>query len=172
MTGAQGTHGGLPARAAEAFVLKRLLDGGLITADSRASLVEMLALPGTRSALHAVAADSTGDMQDILAFLSRDSLMPLAPLTSFQVQKPAFDRTGAQLARRGALAFETMESDLLVAVLNPYDVELQEDVRRVAACRCMFFLVDPSDYDRGLKSLGVDPTVPATSDSAAEGVER
>ena len=162
----QHSHSEPPAPGAEAFVLNKLLGSGLITAGIHARLTERLATPGTLSALHVIAADAGNDMGAIIAFLSHDSNIPVAPLASFQAQKLAFDLAGPDFAARGALAFETMESDVLVAILNPYNRNLQDDIRRTTECRCMFFLVDPADYDQALDSLGVDLTTP---DAAAGG---
>jgi hypothetical protein len=64
------------------------------------------------------------------------------------------------MTQRGALVFEVMGPDCLVAVLNPFDKDLQDDVRRATGRRCHFYLVSSPDYDVALanirKAMGVD----------------
>ena len=68
------------------------------------------------------------------------------------------------MARRGAIAFELMGVDVLVAVLNPLDKDLQKEVSEVVGRRCHFFLVTASDYDTALanvKKALAEPTLVA-----------
>lgn len=84
----------------------------------------------------------------ILQFMSVNSGLPIIPLGQFDLQKEAYSLLPLDfMTHRAAVIFELMGADALVAVLNPYDIELREDVRRLAGRKCHFFLTTAQAYD-------------------------
>lgn len=144
----------------EAFVaLKLVLAGAITEGEYMVALDDLYASPsperpGTpRSALHALQRGGFGGGTKTLVVLASDSGVPLLPLARFQPQVEAFSRLPVEFATvRGALAFDCLHEDLLVAVLNPYNLVLQEEVRRVGK-RAIFYLVAAAEYDATLSLL-------------------
>ena len=84
----------------------------------------------------------------ILQFMSTNSGLPIIPLGQFDVPKEAYSLLPMDfMMRRAAIVYELMDSDALVAVLNPYDTELRDEVRRVTGRPCHFFLTTALAYD-------------------------
>ena len=52
---------------------------------------------------------------------------------------------------RGAIGFESVAEDLLVALLNPFAPQLRLDVEQVCGKKCHFYLARPSEFDALLK---------------------
>jgi hypothetical protein len=86
--------------------------------------------------------------------LSRLSNIPIIALSSFEIQKDAYTQLPTEFVTRiGAIGFESVGSDLLVAVLNPTDNELQAEVRRITGRKCHFYLTSASDYDTAVVNI-------------------
>lgn len=84
----------------------------------------------------------------ILQFMSINSGLPIIPLGQFDLQKEAYSLLPLDfMARRAAVVFELMDSDALVALLNPYDTELRDEVRRLTGRPCHFYLTTALAYD-------------------------
>ncbi len=91
------------------------------------------------------------DLQAKLQFVARDSGVPPVPLSRFDPSPDALARLPRTYPfEGGALPFNTVANRLLVAVLDPYDKELQAGVRAAAGIPCEFFLVGASEYDAAL----------------------
>lgn len=157
----QGTPPGLAGHPdAEGLLVRKLVEAGLVTAEDGYAVAADLVM-GTEvgqerplSALHALRERGIRNLVDIALFLSKDSGVPMLPLAQFTPQHACFASLDKSLADcAGALAFDSLGDALLVAVLNPYDEDLQ---RRVAACAgrpCVFYLVLPSHYDEALAAM-------------------
>jgi hypothetical protein len=84
-----------------------------------------------------------------LAMLAEKSGLPLLPLHAFEPQREAGQALPFDYQMvRGALPFDAISRDLLVAVLNPLSEDLRRDVARVTKRACHFFLVSPGDFER------------------------
>ena len=53
----------------------------------------------------------------------------------------------------GALVFDTLGPDLLVALLNPFDQVLRSEVTALTGRVCHFYLVSAPDYDKALANI-------------------
>jgi tetratricopeptide (TPR) repeat protein len=90
----------------------------------------------------------------ILQFMSANSGLPIIPLGQFDLQKEVYALLPLDfMTHRAAVVFELMDSDALVAVLNPYDTELREEVKRVTGRKCHFFLTTSLAYDACLDKI-------------------
>ena len=104
--------------------------------------------------LHVLHDRAFKNIDKVMNFLSTDSGLPILNLASFEVQKDAYKALPIEvMMHRAALPFEAMGEDLLVALLNPYDTELQEDMRRITGRKCHFYLVTSETYDSCLASI-------------------
>ena len=106
------------------------------------------------SVLHALADRQFKGMDKVLTHLCKLSGLPLIVLSSFELNPEAFMLLPMEfMTRRGAIVFDLMGRDALVAVLNPVDKDLQADVKRVLKRECHFYLSNSSDYDAVLGAI-------------------
>jgi hypothetical protein len=124
-------------------------DYSAVVHDLTENSMKMLDVPV--SVLHALHDRNFKNIERVIAYLSKASGKPFVALAFFDIPKDTFKTLPLDMAaRRGALVFEVMGTDALVAILNPYDQELQEDVKRATGKRCHFFLVSSVDFDTAL----------------------
>jgi hypothetical protein len=72
-------------------------------------------------------------------FASRPELVPLLP--------------EAFIEQRGALVFDLLGKECLVAVLNPFSAALRQEVERRLGAACHYYLVRASDFDAAAERL-------------------
>ncbi|MBN1671686.1 MAG: hypothetical protein JXR37_11660 [Kiritimatiellae bacterium] len=143
-----------------AYVAERLRQAGQLTDAQHALVLETLEKGPARgrerplSVLHVMEELRVGNTTASALYLARDSSLPLIPLRQFTPQKEAYSLLPMDIMKkRGALAFDTLAESVLVAVLNPYDTELQTEVERETGHICNFYLALPSDYDETLNRI-------------------
>lgn len=89
-----------------------------------------------------------------MGFVSREAKTPIISLQSFDLQPVAVALLSREFAiRRGALVFELLKDDALVAVMNPFDLSLRADIERTTGRACHFFMTLPRDFDAAVASL-------------------
>lgn len=147
-------------KTSEQFVAERLFAAHLLTKlDYEAVLTELSndrrAEPRRpHSAMHVIYRQGFRNAPEMLASLAKDSGMPLVPLARFAPQQAAFSLLGpAYAVARGALPFEMIDGELMVAVLNPYNTLLQTEAQQLAGLPCLFYLACPDEYDAALDTL-------------------
>ena len=102
----------------------------------------------TVSVLHVLETRAFNGLERVMGYASRDTKTPLISLQAYEVApEKAHQLTLEFMIRRGAVIFGGVLDELLVAVLNPYDAHLREDVTRQTGCTCHFFLASPSEFD-------------------------
>jgi tetratricopeptide (TPR) repeat protein len=113
--------------------------------------------------LHVLSNRDFPNLEKVIAFLSRNSATPVVSLSGFDLQRDAYTLLPpAFMENRGALVFELMgPNDALVAVLNPYDAGLREEVSLMTRKKCHFYLVTADDYDKALDSIRKELQNPA-----------
>lgn len=103
---------------------------------------------------HALADRGFKNMDKVLRFMAVNSGMPIIPLGSFDLQREAAGLLPLDfMTRRAAVVFDLMGHEALVALLNPYDTELREEVLRRVGRPCHFFLTTAHAYDLYLERL-------------------
>ncbi len=138
----------------------KLFEAGEISQEDYATVAHDLAElsvdphPSTASVLHVLETHAYSGMERVMGYASRETKTPILSLAAFQVGPD----TAAALPldftiRRGALVFGTILDELLVAVLNPYDQTLREDVIHETGCTCHFFLALPSEFDDAVAEI-------------------
>jgi hypothetical protein len=137
-----------------------LLQAGELTEDEYSSIVQDLTECLSRdmevpvSVVHVLHDREFRNYEKILAFISKDSGTPLISMSNFDLSPDVYNVLPLNfMMHRGAIVFERMETDLLVAVLNPYNKELQQAVRSITGCNCHFYQVAPEDYDSSLEDI-------------------
>ena len=150
-----------------------LMEAGELTQDEYAAVVQDLSENSSKridvpiTVLHALNDRQFKKLDRILVYLSRTSSMPVIAPSMFEIGKDVFSLLPIDfMTRAGAIAFETVGSDVLVAVLNPLDAELQAEVRRVIGRKCHFYVTSAPDYDAALsnirKAIGDKPAAQAS----------
>lgn len=137
-----------------------LMEAGELTQEEYAAVVQDLSEnSGKRvdvpiSVLHALHDRQFKKLDRVMVYMSRLSNVPVVALSSFDIQKDAYTQLPTEFVTRiGAIAFESVGADLLVAVLNPMDTELQAEVRRITGRKCHFYLTGASDYDTAVVNI-------------------
>lgn len=145
---------------AELSLAWKLLEAGhikqeeydLIVNDLSENSAKQLDTPVT--VLHVLEDREFRQINSILAYLSKDSGLPIIPLSRFEITPECVDMLPIEvIAHRGAIVFDTMGRDALVAVLNPYDEDLQKEVAQLVGRKCHFFLTPASEYDAALADI-------------------
>ncbi len=138
----------------------KLFEDNLISQQDYSTLVQDLTESSSRnegdtvSVLHALEATHHKDLDQIIAKLSESSRLPYLSMGTFTIRPellPLLDLSFVR--RRGALVFEVLSQDLLVAILNPFSKQLRQDVETLTGRRCHFFLTKASEFDVAVNQL-------------------
>lgn len=139
----------------------QLHQGGLLTQEEYAGVAQDLAevstsdVTTTVSVLHVLHDRQFRNLDNVILFAARDTNTPAISLTSFDVQRDAASLLPLNFVIRcGALVFETLGADALVAVLNPYNKALRQDVQKALGRACHFYLTTPADFDATVTKIG------------------
>ena len=164
------TPGRLPASPLASFNISdeielawKLFDHREISQEEYSALVrdltEMSATPhaGTVSVLHALEAGNHKNQDRILAFLAQEAEMMGTPFISLAcfAMRAELSRTLPHdfMVNRGAIVFESLGRERLVAILNPFSQALRNDVQHLCGQPCHFYFVKASDFDDALRRL-------------------
>lgn len=145
---------------AELALAWNLVQAGELTQDEYSSVMHDLTESSTRNnevpvtVLHVLKDRGFKNYERILGFLATNSGMPIVPLAGFELQKDANSLLPLDImSHRGAIVFEMMGKEPLVAILNPYDMELKKLVEETTARKCHFYLTAAEDYDKYLETV-------------------
>ncbi len=137
-----------------------LLQAEELTQEEYSTVVQDLSENASRnidvptSVLHVLHDRSFKQLQRIVASLVQATGLPLIALSNFEVPSEVSSLLPEEfMTRRGAIAFETMNDDLLVAILNPYATSLMGRVSDVTGKRCHFYLTTAVEYDSTLNTI-------------------
>ena len=158
------TRGKAPARrldiSNEMSLAWELAQAGEITQDEYTEVVHDLTENSTKAlnspvtVLHVLEDRQYKNRERIHAYLAKLSGTPLITLSSFDLQPAAFNMIPMDImARQGAIAFDQMAQDLLVAILNPFNKDLQENIKAVTGRECHFYLVSAADFETALEKI-------------------
>ena len=82
--------------------------------------------------------------------------MPMIPIELFEVQRAAAAVLApAYVHVRGVLPFALLGGDVLVAVLNPLNLALQEETVARAARPCHFFMAHPRTWQQAAAKITI-----------------
>ncbi len=112
---------------------------------------------GTVSVLHTLEASQHKSQDRILSFLAQESEetgSPFISLSCFTMRPDLAHLLPADfMVNRGAIVFETLGREKLVALLNPFNQALRADVQQLCASPCHFFLARASEFDNAIARL-------------------
>jgi hypothetical protein len=90
----------------------------------------------------------------LMTYLCRKSDVPVMSLGQYDENEELCRLLPLDfMTHHGALPFARVGTDLQLAVLNPFDRELVDEVSRLVGCRCHPFLVTPQEYDQRLAAI-------------------
>ncbi|MBN1269907.1 MAG: hypothetical protein JXB04_09980 [Kiritimatiellae bacterium] len=163
---------------AELALAWNLLQAEEISQDDYTSIVQDLTESTTKqigtpiSVLHVLSDRQFKNADKILTFMSKDSGLPIITLDRFDIRPEAYNMLPPEFSsQHGALVFDLLGGEPLVAILNPHETELRAEVARLAGAKCHFFLVTASDYDLALKKMK-DATAAAAPAGAAPSAKK
>lgn len=140
-----------------------LQQAGQLSEDQYSSVVHDLSENSTKniespvSVLHVLSDRGLLNLDDVVGFLAKDSSTPIIKLSNFELQHEAYSLLPIEfMTCRGAIIFELMGKDALVAILNPYDKEIRTDLTQVTRKNCHYFLVTAEEYDNYLDAIKKD----------------
>ena len=138
----------------------KLYDEGQISQEDYSTLVrELTETPHTNkdeivSVLHALEATNHRNLDEILSFMSRTSRLPYLSLSAFTMRPELVPLLPSDFIQaRGALVFDMLSDDLLVAVLNPFSESLRREVQARTGKSCHFYLVRAAEFDLAFRKL-------------------
>jgi tetratricopeptide (TPR) repeat protein len=106
------------------------------------------------STLHALHDRNHAGLNDIMAFASTACNTPMICLANFDLQKDTCSLISLEfMVNRGAIVYETIGNDALVALLNPYDDKLKMDLAGLIGKECHFYLAPAEDFDNALEKI-------------------
>lgn len=137
-----------------------LMEAGELTQDEYAGIVQDLAEVSGQGAdrpssvLHVLESSAAPNLEQIVSYVAKEYGTPIVLLDNFEFNADAATLLPRDfIVKRGAMVFEFLGSDALVVVLNPSDTELREDVKRLTAKSCHFYVTLASQFDRGIERL-------------------
>ncbi len=109
---------------------------------------------GTVSVLHVLQGRGFSNLDKLIVAVARETYMPLIDLRLFDIPREAATSLPLEfIIQRGALPFERMGSEILVALLNPFDESLRQDTSTLADCKCHWFLTKPESFDKAVDTV-------------------
>lgn len=106
------------------------------------------------SVLHVLHDRGFSQMNRVMNYMSSRSGVPCISLLNFELPEEVVGVLPLEVpVHRGALPFGFFGNDLLVAVLNPFDNMLVDQVEKVGGHRCHTYLVSAEEYDVALGKL-------------------
>lgn len=146
--------------SAEIDLAWKIMEQELITQEEYASLVrdltEMSAgkQTATVSLLHALEGSHHKGLENILAWMAQAARTPYISLACYAMRQELRKILPDDfIVHHGALAFDTMGRELLVAMLNPFNEGLRALVQKTAGRTCHFYLARASEFEEAHKRL-------------------
>ncbi len=138
----------------------RLYEDNLISQDEYSTILHDLTevaeqkLNVPASVLHVLHDRGFMSTEGIISYLSEKSEVPFVVLSNFEIGEETAEVIPEHFyTHAGALPFGFIGSDLMVAVLNPFNKRLPERIEAESGHRCHRFLVEAADYDQALERL-------------------
>jgi len=136
-----------------------LMEADELTQEEYASVVQDLTdmssgeTEHTISVLHVLEGRQFKNLDKIMGHIAKQCQTPIISLSCFELRTDIFEKIPDEfMVKCGALAFETLGEDVLVAILNPYNTQIRKDVEAITGQTCHFFLAMPSEFDKLVES--------------------
>jgi len=142
----------------------RLFESGELTQEEYASVAQDLSDMSaedhlsTISVLHTLTARAFSGLERLMVSVSLAAKTPIISLQSFDIPAEACRLLPVEfMIRRGVIIFGLIGNEALVAVMNPYDQTLREQVETQTRRPCHFFLALPAEFDAAIAKTGEPP---------------
>lgn len=143
----------LPAIKNELELLQELQSNGAISEET-ARIVEQ-SLYGTLSsegdvlisALVFIKNENPAECENALVHLVNACQMPIVPIKSFEARQDLLQKFPGTVLGRGVFPMAELGDTLLVALLNPMDERLRQQITNLADKPCQFFLALPEEME-------------------------
>ncbi|MBI3987133.1 MAG: hypothetical protein HY343_09445 [Lentisphaerae bacterium] len=137
-----------------------LLQSNKLTQEDYSAVVHDLSENSTKntdipvSTLHVLHDRTFAGLSDILAYVAKDRKLPFIALTGFDVTTTVAGLLPMDfMIKRKAIVFDIMNNDVLVAILNPYDTQLQQEIEDLTEKTSHLYLTSSPDFDATLDKL-------------------
>jgi len=137
-----------------------LLRAGELSQEEYASVIQVLtdlSASGnimTISVLHALMDLHSAKLESVLNYTAKQSDMPIIPLGTFEPQPEVYAMLPlSYIVKQGIIPFERIGTDILVAVLNPYNKAVLAEVENATKRKCHYFLTTPADFDNCINAI-------------------
>ena len=145
---------------AELALAWRLFQSAVLSQEDYARVVQDLTDVSARKSevpvtvLHALNDRSFKHLEKVIIYLSKESGLPLIALANFEIPRSIHTMLPIEIMSHwGAIVFDMLGPDLLVAILNPFDQVLQSEVSALTGKVCHFYLTSAPDYDKALANI-------------------
>ncbi|NCC52200.1 MAG: hypothetical protein EOM20_13420 [Spartobacteria bacterium] len=137
-----------------------LLQSEQISQENYETIVQDLTESSTRNiespitVLHVVEDRQFTNGARILAHMARITNIPIVMLSKFDIDPEALTMLPIEVvSKHGAMVFDFIKNEALVAILNPFDTELQDEIKAMLNRPCHFYLTSAAEYDGGLNQI-------------------
>jgi len=121
------------------------------------------------SALSTMEKESTADAESAMAYLADEFSAPPIPLETFEISTDFVQTLPTSLVRvRGVMPFAKMGSNILIAMLNPFDDALKSQIESAVGAPCRFYLAHPRTMEGILERLFPEGNQSDTRDEGQE----
>ncbi len=138
----------------------KLLEAGEISQEDYSALAQDLAELSTDphlttvSVFHVLENRAYSGMERVMGYVSRDTKTPLVSVQAYEVSSEMGGLLPVDfMVRHGVVIFGAILDELLVAIMNPYNQDLQEDIAARTERTCHFFMTPPNELDALITSL-------------------
>ncbi len=132
----------------------KLLESGEISQEDYSTLAQDLAELSTDphlstvSVLHVLETKAYRGMERVMGYASRDTKTPLISLQSYEVSPELAGQLPIEfMIQHGIVIFGALLDDLMVAVMNPYNLQMREHIEECTGKACHFFMTPPAEFD-------------------------
>jgi len=121
------------------------------------------------STLSEIEKENSATAEAAAAFLADETKVPPIPLEAYSISDELAQTLPDSIVRvRGVLPFAKLGNTLLVAMLNPFDDALRQQVESAAGSPCRFFLVHPRTMETTLDRIFSEESLNPESDLQKE----
>ncbi len=142
------------------FAWKLVESGDLSQAEYAGVINDLTEMSGqsdglTISLLHVLESRNIGDIDKYMGSFVEKCGTPIISLDNFEVTlESVFVFPINFVVARGVIVFDFIGSEVLVAVLNPYDLDVRSEVTELLHGKtCHFFVTKPSQFDRRVEKI-------------------
>ncbi len=137
------------------FAWKLVESGDLSQAEYAGVINDLTEMSGqaddlTISLLHVLESRNIGDVDKYMGSFAEKCGTPIISLDNFEITlETVFSLPINFVVARGAMVFDFVGAEALVAILNPYDLDVRSEVKELLNGKiCHFFVTQSSQFDR------------------------